>query len=57
MVEVVEDDDIEIKEQILAAYNDEEEAADGEDGNEEPVAKVTLKQVIKAIKIRILYEE
>jgi hypothetical protein len=57
MVEVVEDDDIEIKKQILAAYNDEEEAADGEDGDEEPVVKITLKQAIKAMKICILYEE
>ena len=43
IVEVVEDNNIEIKEQILAAYNNKEEAADSEDGDEEPVAKVTLK--------------
>ena len=57
IAEVVEDNNIEIKEQILAAYNNEEEAADGEDGDKEPVAKVTLEQAIEAIKIRILYEE
>ena len=57
IAEVVEDNNIEIKEQILAAYNNKEEAADGEDSNKEPVAKATLKQAIKAIKIRILYKE
>jgi hypothetical protein len=57
IAEVIEDNDIEIEEQILAAYNDEEEAANGEDGDKELVAKVTLEQAIKAIKIRILYEE
>ena len=57
MVEVVENNNIEIKEQILAAYNNKEEAANGEDSDKEPVAKVTLKQAIKAIKIRILYKE
>ena len=43
IVEVIEDDNIEIKEQILAAYNNKEEAANGEDGDKEPVVKVTLK--------------
>ena len=57
MVEVIEDNNIEIKKQILAAYNNKEEAANGKDGNKELVVKVTLKQAIKAIKIRILYEE
>ena len=57
IAEVIEDNDIEIEEQILAAYNNKEEAANGEDSDKEPVAKVTLKQAIEAIKIRILYEE
>jgi hypothetical protein len=57
IAEVVEDDDIKIKEQILAAYNNEEEAADGENSEEQLIAKVTLKQAIEAMKIRILYEE
>ena len=57
IVEVIEDNNIEIKEQILAAYNNEEEAANGKDSNKELVVKVTLKQAIKAIKIRILYKE
>ena len=42
-VEVIEDDDIEIKEQILAAYNNKEKAANSKDSEEELVVKVTLK--------------
>ena len=57
IVEVIEDNNIEIEEQILAAYNNKEKAANSEDSNKEPVAKVTLKQAIEAIKIRILYKE
>jgi len=41
--EVVEDNNIEIKEQVLAAYNNKEEAVNGKDSKEELVVKVTLK--------------
>ena len=43
IVEVIEDNNIEIKKQILAAYNNKEEAANSKDGNKKLVVKVTFK--------------
>ena len=43
-----------ILKQIAQSYDQgAQEAAEGEDGNKEPLGKVTLRQAIEAIKIRI----